>query len=173
MFPKKLFVGALFVAVASPALAEMETTPIVFSITGSLGYGETTISSEFDALITDDGGFSLLAFESAAGDFDSDLAMSFSYTDLTMALKDEFLEGDFTLIAIDDSTNESKTTSLSGFAIESWDGNTAFGSALAECELVGFVPETHEVTWSITLVPAPGTLAVLGMAALGRGRRRD
>ena len=160
---------AVVLLAASTAVAGLETVPVTFSITTTTDlFGDFTIESDFDA--TFDG--SLLSFASDAGSFESSSSFDFTYTDLSMGLDGEFIDGTFTLIGTAGPATASADLTLSGFG-SAWDGSSASGTGIIEMTNIGFTPETVDIHWSINLVPAPGAIALLGVAGLARRRRRD
>jgi hypothetical protein len=165
----------LIAAGGSTAMAGLETIPVTFSISmDSATFGDVTFSSIFDAVETDGG--TVLFFESQSGDWDSDSPFPLSYTNLSTTLNVDALDGSFTMYAdLGGGSTLSGDITFEGFG-SAWDGVSASGVGLvsvANFSGGGFNPESVAMTWSISYVPAPGALGLLGVAGLSRRRRRD
>ena len=97
--------------------------------------------------------------------------MTFSYTDLSVLFIEEDIDGDGMASLTNGSTIDYDFM-FSGFG-DAWDGSFASGVGFIEfTQTSGFTVETHDITWSVTLVPAPGVVALLGLAGLTARRRR-
>jgi hypothetical protein len=167
----------LIAAGGSTAMAGLDTIPVTFSISmDSATFGDVTFSSIFDAEETDNGGGPVLFFQSKSGDWDSDSPFPLSYTNLSTTLDVDVLDGTFTMYADLGGSTLSADISFMGFG-SVWDGVSASGTGVLSVANFsgggGFTPESVSMSWSITYVPAPGALALLGVAGLSRRRRRD
>ncbi len=166
----------LIAAGGSTAMAGLDTIPVTFSISmDSATFGDVTFSSIFDAVETDGG--TVLFFQSKSGDWESDSPFPLSYTNLSTTLDVDALDGSFTMYAdLGGGSTISGDITFEGFG-SAWDGWSASGVGLVSVANFsgggGFTPESVSMTWSISYIPAPGALGLLGVAGLSRRRRRD
>lgn len=165
---------ALALLLTGVAHAGIETTPVTFSISATTDlFGDFTISADFDATVDTSGASPVVSFMSPSGSFSSNTPFDFTYTDLSMVLDADFIDGTFSMSAVGGTV--AADILLSGFGSE-WDGMSASGTGIIEITNIGgggFAPETTDITWSINTVPAPGALGLLGVAGLAGRRRRD
>lgn len=165
---------ALALLLAGVAHAGVETVPVTFSISATTDlFGDFTISADFDATVDGSGSSPVVSFSSKSGSFSSNSPFDFTYSDLSMVLDGDFIDGTFGMSVVGGTV--SADILLSGFG-SAWDGTVAAGDGIIEIKNIGgggFAPETTDITWSITTVPAPGALGLLGVAGLARRRRRD
>jgi hypothetical protein len=165
----------LIAAGGSTAMAGLDTIPVTFSISmDSATLGDVTFSSIFDAVETDGG--TVLFFQSKSGDWESDSPFPLSYTNLSTTLDVDELDGSFTMYAdLGGGSTLSADITFEGFG-SAWDGWSASGVGLVSVVNFNgggrFTPESVDMTWSISYIPAPGALGLFGFAGLGRRRRR-
>ncbi|MEE2972804.1 MAG: hypothetical protein VX672_06745 [Planctomycetota bacterium] len=135
--------------------------------------GTVTLGDTFDATESLDAGVYTLKFGgNGAFATPGDPSATFSYTDLSVLFVEEDIDGDG-MASLTNGSSIDYDFTFSGFG-DAWDGSFASGVGYIEfTQTGGFTVESHDITWSVTLVPAPGAVALLGLAGLTSRRRRD
>ena len=135
--------------------------------------GTVTLGNTFDATESLDAGVYTLEF-GGSGVFSTpdDPGVTFAYTDLSVLFVEEDIDGDGMANLTNGSTIGYEFV-FSGFG-DAWDGSFASGVGFIEfTQTSGFSVDTHDITWSVTLVPAPGAVALFGLAGIASRRRRS
>lgn len=174
MSTKSRFAAAVAtLSLAGTALAGVETVPVEFTIEFTTDlFGPVMLSNTFDATQSTEGGVTVLSF-GGSGSFDLGTpGITLDYSDLAVVFGGEFIDGSSNAQLMDGGTETNYTFELTGFG-DLWDGSSASGVGVVYLSSNGFVPESYAATWSINQVPAPGALALLGVAGLAGRRRRD
>ena len=179
---KKTFPLATFTALAvgSTAFAGVDSDiQVYFELQfESDSIGTVTLGDTFDATESLDAGVYTLEF-GGSGTFATpgDPSLIFTYTDLSVLFVEEDIDGDGMATLSTEGFSNGSTVDydflFSGFG-DAWDGSFASGVGFIEFTPTGggFSVDSHDITWSINLVPAPGALALLGLAGIGARRRR-
>jgi len=165
--------GAVAVAgLASSASAGLDTVTVDFVIEFETEMlGPVTLTNTFEAEESSEGGVTVLSF-GGDGSFDVGASgLTLSYTDLAVVFGGEFIDGASNARLTGAGTDMNYTFELTGFG-DLWNGSSASGVGVVYLNSNGFVPESYSAAWSITEVPAPGAVALLGVAGLASRRRR-
>lgn len=170
----------LFVAsIATAAMTSVVTAGISESIdvTFTLEFNSDTLGNVilqdiFTATQTLDGGVLGLQF-GGSGAFEVDApGYIFEYSNLDTQLSGDEISGSGDSLLESFAADEEFSFVFDGFG-SSWDGSFASGVGVIEFTPVGgFTVDTHEIAWSVETIPAPGALAMFGLAGLARRRRR-
>ena len=135
--------------------------------------GIVTLEETFTAFQEDLGSGVLALTLGGDGVFDvSDPGFSFEYTDLEVVLQSDVIDGSG-LSRLDESGSETTSSwNFNGFG-SIWNGSFASGVGVVEFTgFGGFTVDSHEITWSVGTIPAPGATALLAIGGLARRRRR-
>lgn len=142
--------------------------------------GTVTLGDTFDATESLDAGVYTLEF-GGSGAFATtpvDPSLTFTYTDLSVLFVEEDIDGEGMATLSTEGFSNGSTLNydfvFSGFG-DAWDGSFASGVGFIEFTATsgGFSVDSHDITWSVTLVPAPGAVALFGLAGIASRRRRS
>ncbi len=159
-------------SLVSPAIAGLDTIEIEFALEFEVEtLGLVSLSQTFEAVESDEGGTVVLIF-GGDGSFDVEApGATMAYTGFSALYDGEYINGSSMVIIADGGTSLSYDFDLTGIG-ELWDGTFASGTAGVYLNRNGFVPDYSPATWSISLVPTPGAVALLAVAGLTGHRRR-
>ena len=165
--------AAATLMVGGSAMAGLETVMVDFTIEFTTDMlGPVTLSDTFEATETTEGGVTVIAF-GGSGSFDLSAAgFTLDYSDLDVVFGGEFIDGNSNAQLMGPGTDMNYMFELTGFG-DLWNGSSASGVGVVYLSSNGFVPESYSASWSITQVPTPGAVALLGVAGLAGRRRRN
>lgn len=158
-------------AVSGSAVAGIgDSLPVEFTLEFSNDtLGDVVLNQVFDADID-------IAGVTFGGDGMFDVTTpgyEFPFSDLAVILAGDTISGTGQAILESFAGDVEFDFSFDGFGT-AWDGTSAAGIGIIEFTPEdGFTVDTHEMTWSVVVVPAPSVLAVLALAGTGSRRRRD
>ena len=172
---KSLFIASTAAAAMTSTLTAgfSESVDVIFTLefeTENLGL--VIIQDTFTATQMDVAGVLTLDFGGSGTANVEEPGYVFEYSNLdTQVFGDEISGGGDALLE-SFAGDEAFTFLFDGFG-STWDGTFASGIGVIEfTPVTGFTVDSHEILWSVETVPAPGALAVLGLAGLARRRRR-
>ncbi|MEC8321521.1 MAG: hypothetical protein VX012_08925 [Planctomycetota bacterium] len=145
--------------------------PVEFTMAfTSESLGAVVLTQVFDAEVDISG----VTFEDGAGMFDvANPGYDFFFSDLDVSLVNDTISGTGDALLESFEGDTFFDFSFDGFGT-AWDGTSAEGIGFIQFTPEGgFTVDTHEIAWSVVVVPAPSVLAVLALAGAGSRRRRD
>ena len=158
-------------AVSGSAVAGIgDSLPVEFTLEFSNDtLGDVVLNQVFDADID-------IAGVTFGGDGMFDVTTpgyEFPFSDLAVILAGDTISGTGQAILESFAWDVEFDFSFDGFGT-AWDGTSAEGIGIVEFTPEGgFTVDTHQMVWSIAVVPGPGALGLLAVAGIASRRRRD
>lgn len=175
MKKQNLFIASMATAAMTSVLTAgiSESVDVTFTLEfQSDTLGLVTIQDTFTATQVDVAGVLTLDFGGSGTASVEEPGYVFEYSNLDTLLSGDEISGGGDALLESFAGDEAFTFLFDGFG-STWDGTFSSGVGVIEfTPVTGFTVDTHEILWSVETVPAPGALAVLGLAGLARRRRR-
>ena len=161
--------GATLCGSAAAGLGDELPVEFTMAFT-SESLGAVVLTQVFDAQVDISG----VTFEDGTGMFDvANPGYDFFFSDLDVSLVNDTISGTGDALLESFEGDTFFDFSFDGFGT-AWDGTSAEGIGIVEFTPEGgFTVDTHQMVWSIAVVPGPGALGLLAVAGIASRRLRD